>query len=166
MTVLLMSNWVDLLWSDGRPIMGAHGPRWRSDRLIVLLDTAPNLLSVSGNWQSASQQYLFSCIRLCLKLVYAEMGMWTGDLSPDERLAQFPAYSLTADLSVLPAGDKAALSHLLKAGKALDELYLSQWWQGNVDLRKKLADSGESKILEVFDMYKGPFGISSMCEYH
>ena len=84
--------------------------------------------------------------------------MWTGDLSPDERLAQFPAYSLTADLSVLPEGDRAALPHLLKAGKALDELYLSQWWQGNVALRNKLIANGETKILEVFDMYKGPFG--------
>ena len=90
------------------------------------------------------------------------MGLWTGDLSPDERLAQFPAYSLTADLSLLPEGDKAALPHLLKAGKALDELYLSQWWKGNVELRNKLADSANSKILEVFDMYKGPFGIASL----
>lgn len=84
--------------------------------------------------------------------------MWTGDLSPDERLAQFPAYSLTADLSVLPDGDRAALPHLLKAGKALDELYLSQWWKENVALRTQLKDNGENKMLEVFDMYKGPFG--------
>jgi hypothetical protein len=84
--------------------------------------------------------------------------MWTGDLSPEDRLSQFPAYSLTADVSKLPKGDRAALPHLLKAGKALDQLYLNQWWEGNVALRRKIKDLGDEKVLEVFDMYKGPYG--------
>ena len=86
--------------------------------------------------------------------------MLTGDLSPDERLAQFPAYSLTADLSALPEGDRAALPHLIRAGKHLDELYLGQWWEGNVNLRKQLVENDEGKALEVFDMYKGPYGMN------
>lgn len=86
--------------------------------------------------------------------------MWTGDSSPDERLAQFPAYSLTADLSVLPKGDRIALPHLIRAGKYLDELYLGQWYEGSVELRKRLVEHDERKALEVFDMYKGPYGTS------
>jgi hypothetical protein len=86
--------------------------------------------------------------------------MLTGDLSPDDRLAQFPAYSLTANLSILPEGDRAALQHLIRAGKCLDELYLEQWWEGNVKLRKQLVENGDGKALEVFDMYKGPYGIN------
>ena len=85
--------------------------------------------------------------------------MLTEDLSPDERLAQFPAYSLTANLSTLTEGDHAALPHLIRAGKYLDELYLGQWWEGNVKLRKKLVESNEKEVLEVFDMYKGPYGM-------
>jgi len=87
--------------------------------------------------------------------------MWTGDSSPDERLAQFPAYSLAADLSTLPEGDRAALSHLIRAGKFLDELYLGQWWEGNVGLRKQLVENDERKALQVFDMYQGPYGMES-----
>jgi len=87
--------------------------------------------------------------------------MWTGYSSPDERLAQFPAYSLTADLSTLPEGDRVALSHLIRAGKFLDELYLGQWWEGNVGLRKQLLENDERKALQVFDMYKGPYGMES-----
>jgi hypothetical protein len=86
-------------------------------------------------------------------------SMYTGSLSPQERLAQFPAYSLTANLSSLPDGDRAALTHLIRAGKLLDELYLSQWWHGNVELRKKLVEQGDKEVLEVFDMYKGPYGL-------
>ena len=90
--------------------------------------------------------------------------MWTGDVSPEDRLSQFPAYSLTADLSKLPQGDRAALPHLLKAGKALNELYLGQWWEGNFELRKKIKENGDKDVLEVFDMYKGPYG-TSICGY-
>ena len=87
--------------------------------------------------------------------------MWTGDLSPDDRLAQFPAYSLTANLSTLPEGDRAALPHLIRAGQYLDELYLGQWWEGNVKLRKQLVENDEGKVLKVFDMYKGPYGMNN-----
>ena len=84
--------------------------------------------------------------------------MWKGHLSPEERLAQFPAYSLTADLSTIPEGDRAALPHLIRAGKILDELYLGQWFEGNVALKKQLIENGDERILEVFKMYKGPYG--------
>ena len=87
--------------------------------------------------------------------------MLTEDLSPDDRLAQFPAYSLSADLSIIPEGDRAALPHLIRAGKFLDELYLGQWWEGNVKLRKQLVENGEGIFLEVFDMYKGPYGMNN-----
>jgi hypothetical protein len=87
--------------------------------------------------------------------------MWTGNLSPNERLAQFPAFSLTASLATLPEGDRAALPHLIRAGKFLDELYLGQWWEGNVELRKQLAKSDQGQVLEVFDMYKGPYGMTN-----
>jgi hypothetical protein len=86
--------------------------------------------------------------------------MYIGDYSPQDRLAQFPAYSLTANLSSLPEGDRAAIPHLIRAGKLLDELYLNQWWDGNVELRNKLVAEGDKDVLEVFKMYKGPYGIS------
>jgi hypothetical protein len=89
--------------------------------------------------------------------------MFTGSLSPQERLAQFPAYSLSADLTSLPDGDRAALPHLIRAGQLLDELYLNQWWAGNIELRKKLVEAGDKKVLEVFDMYKGPYGYQPYC---
>ena len=87
--------------------------------------------------------------------------MLTEDLSPDDLLAQFPAYSLTANLSTLPEGDRVALPHLIRAGKYLDELYLGQWWEGNVKLRKQLVENNEGKALEAFDMYKGPYGVNN-----
>ena len=90
------------------------------------------------------------------------MEIFVGEPSPQERLAQFPTYPLTADLTSLPEGDRAALPYLIRAGKLLDELYLTQWWQHNLQLREKLVQSGDKDVLEVFNMYKGPYGIHNL----
>jgi len=91
--------------------------------------------------------------------------MYTGDLTPQQRLAQFPAYSLTANTSHVPKGDIEAIPHLIRAGKLLDELYLSQWWEGNIKLREQIVKTGDKDVLEVFDMYKGPYCTSTVCSY-
>jgi hypothetical protein len=73
------------------------------------------------------------------------------------RLAQFPLYTFGIDLTFLPIADRSALPHLLRAGYALEQLYLTQWWSGNLSLRQRLAH-GDPKLLELFDAYKGPYG--------
>ena len=48
-----------------------------------------------------------------------------------ERRAQFVEQSLTADVAHLSAGDRQALSHLVEAARAMDEIFRLQAWAGN-----------------------------------
>ncbi|KAG1056101.1 hypothetical protein G6F43_001980 [Rhizopus delemar] len=74
-----------------------------------------------------------------------------------DRLARFALYECTADLSHLHAKEHAALKHLVKAGKYIDQLYMRQAWSGNEALREKLHSEGNKDLCTLFEMYKGPW---------
>ncbi|KAI9279875.1 hypothetical protein BY458DRAFT_538493 [Sporodiniella umbellata] len=74
-----------------------------------------------------------------------------------DRLARFALYECTADLSHLHAKEHAALKHLVKAGKYIDQLYMRQAWSGNEALRKKIHAEGDQDLVTLFEMYKGPW---------
>ncbi|KAI9318652.1 hypothetical protein BX666DRAFT_2018647 [Dichotomocladium elegans] len=73
------------------------------------------------------------------------------------RLARYAVYECTADLSHLSNAERAAIKHLVKAGRLFDQLYLRQKWSGNEALQKKLQDQGDTELCLLFEMYKGPW---------
>jgi len=77
--------------------------------------------------------------------------------SLSSRIARFALYECTADLSHLSTQEHAALKHLVKAGKYIDQLYMRQAWSGNEELRKKLHVEGNKELITLFEMYKGPW---------
>ncbi|KAI8637371.1 hypothetical protein BD408DRAFT_486281 [Parasitella parasitica] len=77
--------------------------------------------------------------------------------SLSSRIARFALFECTADLSHLSAHEHAALKHLVKAGKYIDQLYMRQAWSGNEELRKKLHAEGNKELVTLFEMYKGPW---------
>ncbi len=53
--------------------------------------------------------------------------------------ARFAPAEITADLSALPAGERAALARLVDAGRIMDALFLRQVWAGNDAMLQELA---------------------------
>lgn len=83
--------------------------------------------------------------------------MFTGSLPIDKRLERYTPYEFTADLSHLGKGDQAAIKPLVQAAKLIDKIYFRQAWSGNEQLRKKLEELGDKKLVTLFNMYKGPW---------
>lgn len=83
--------------------------------------------------------------------------MFVGSLPIDKRLERYTPYEFTADLSDLKEGDRAAIKPLVKAAKLIDKIYIRQAWAGNEQLKKKLEELGDKKLLTLFNMYKGPW---------
>ena len=52
--------------------------------------------------------------------------------------ARFAPTDLQVSVSALSAGDRAALAKLVMAGRIMDDIFLQQYWSGNVALYKKL----------------------------
>ncbi|KAI8049435.1 uncharacterized protein B0P05DRAFT_575874 [Gilbertella persicaria] len=77
--------------------------------------------------------------------------------SLSSRISRFALFECTADLSHLSSHEHAALKHLVKAGKYIDQLYMRQAWSGNEELRKKLHSEGNKELCTLFEMYKGPW---------
>ncbi|MBX2990949.1 MAG: hypothetical protein KF749_07250 [Bacteroidetes bacterium] len=76
------------------------------------------------------------------------------------KLNRFASTEITADVSQLSAGDRQALNKLIEASRLMDEIYLRQVWNGNVDLKKRLAadTSAEGKLrYRMFMLNKGPW---------
>ncbi|MDZ4796540.1 MAG: hypothetical protein SGI92_00150 [Bryobacteraceae bacterium] len=75
-------------------------------------------------------------------------------------LSPFAKVDLNVDTSRLSAGDKAALSKLLEAARAVDDIFLTQYWSGNhkllSELRKDTSPAGKER-LEKFMLFKGPW---------
>ncbi|CAO3681785.1 unnamed protein product [Umbelopsis ramanniana] len=83
--------------------------------------------------------------------------MFVGSLPIDKRLERYTPYEFTADLSDLKEGDRAAIKPLVQAAKLIDKIYIRQAWAGNEQLKKKLEELGDKKLLTLFNMYKGPW---------
>ena len=85
----------------------------------------------------------------------------TGELATLQRAtARFAPTELTADLSALSAGDRAALKHLIQAAQVMDAIFLEQVWAGNeTRLHELLRDETElgRARLHAFVVNKGPW---------
>ena len=75
-------------------------------------------------------------------------------------IARFAPVELYADTSKLSRGDLEALPKLLEAALVVNDLFLTQVWSGNTELRQKLtqdkSDLGKAR-LHYFDLNKGPW---------
>ncbi len=75
---------------------------------------------------------------------------------------RFAPVDLSADISALSAGDKAAIAKLIEAAKIIDVLQLRQRWSGNEALwsvlKKDTTPLGKAR-LDYFWLNKGPWSI-------
>src|SRR6478736_10389977 len=78
----------------------------------------------------------------------------------NQMAARFAPAPLNVDLSGLSAGDKKALAKLIEASKIINEIFMEQFWSGDLALYKKLqADKtplGQAR-LHYFWINKGPW---------
>ena len=64
----------------------------------------------------------------------AEAPAQTGDRATadlQQKPARFAVTALSADLSALPANEREALAHMVRAAQVMDALFLEQVWSGN-----------------------------------
>ena len=85
----------------------------------------------------------------------------TPDLAELNRMiARYAPAELKVDTSHLTPGDRQALAKLIEAAKILDDLFLTQRWSGNAELRAQLQKDtsalGQAR-LHYFDLNKGPW---------
>jgi hypothetical protein len=76
------------------------------------------------------------------------------------KIDQFVAVELTADVSGLPASERAALDKLIAAARLMDPIFDRQAWAGNPALRAELEkDTSElgALKLEYFTIMRGPW---------
>jgi len=83
------------------------------------------------------------------------------DLTQLEKMtARFAPTPMRVDTSKLSFGDRQALSKLIEASRAIDEIFLQQYWSGNpalyAHLQKDAAPLGKAR-LHYFWMNKGPW---------
>ena len=77
--------------------------------------------------------------------------------------AQLPVIASTAidvDITALPASEKAALAHILHAGRLMDALYIRQAWPGTERLIKERENSqspASQAELATLNFYKRPW---------
>jgi hypothetical protein len=82
---------------------------------------------------------------------------------PDDlarKAARFAPTDIAADVSALPASERQALVHLIRAAQVMDALFLEQVWAGNeamlVNLLRDASGAGQSR-LHYFLINKGPW---------
>ena len=85
----------------------------------------------------------------------------TAATSPlDLKIAQFAPVDIGANVAALPANEQQAVSHMVKAARIMDGLFLQQVWAGNPSLLVQLgADrtpQGQAE-LHYFLINKGPW---------
>jgi hypothetical protein len=77
-----------------------------------------------------------------------------------QKSARFAPTDLTADISALPANEREALAHLVRAAQVMDALFLEQVWGGNETMLQTLVkdDSPIGRAqLHAFLINKGPW---------
>ncbi len=77
-----------------------------------------------------------------------------------QKTARFAPTDLTADLTALPANEREALAHMVRAAQVMDALFLEQVWAGNEAMLQTLVkdDSPIGKArLHAFLINKGPW---------
>ena len=77
-----------------------------------------------------------------------------------QKIARFAPTDLTADITALPANEREALAHMVRAAQVMDALFLEQAWAGNEAMLQTLVRD-ESPIgkarLHAFLINKGPW---------
>ncbi|MGH9386947.1 MAG: dipeptidyl-peptidase 3 family protein [Vicinamibacterales bacterium] len=78
----------------------------------------------------------------------------------ERQIAQFAPTDLTSDISSLPASERDALAHLVRAAQVMDALFLEQVWAGNEAMFLALSGT-ETRLgkamLRYFVINKGPW---------
>jgi hypothetical protein len=82
----------------------------------------------------------------------------SDDLS--RKIARFAPTDIAADVSALPANEREALTHMIRAAQVMDALFLEQVWAGNeamlLDLLRDESPAGRV-ALHAFVINKGPW---------
>ena len=93
----------------------------------------------------------------------AEAPAQAGDraaIDLQQKTARFAVTDLSADLSALPANEREALAHMVRAAQVMDALFLEQVWSGNETtfhlLAKDDSPLGRAR-LHAFLVNKGPW---------
>ena len=77
-----------------------------------------------------------------------------------QKTARFAVTDLTADISGLPANEREALAHMVRAAQVMDTLFLEQAWSGNETMFHTLVQDetplGKAR-LHAFLVNKGPW---------
>jgi hypothetical protein len=77
-----------------------------------------------------------------------------------QKSARFAPTDLTADISTLPANERDALAHMVRAAQVMDALFLEQVWAGNeamlYSLLRDESPAGRARLHE-FLINKGPW---------
>ena len=77
-----------------------------------------------------------------------------------QKSARFAPTDLTADISGLPANEREALAHMVRAAQVMDALFLEQVWAGNEAMLHALirdeSPAGKARLHE-FLINKGPW---------
>ncbi len=77
-----------------------------------------------------------------------------------QKTARFAVTDLSADLSALPANEREALAHMVRAAQVMDALFLEQAWSGNETMFQALVRDetplGKAR-LHAFLVNKGPW---------
>ena len=93
----------------------------------------------------------------------AEAPAQTGDRATadlQQKTARFAVTDLSADLSALPANEREALAHMVRAAQVMDALFLEQVWSGNETTFHALVrdESPLGRVrLHAFLVNKGPW---------
>src|SRR5579863_8158057 len=98
---------------------------------------------------------------LLLLLIMTTAIASTPDLAAlDRMIARFAPVELRVDIAALPPADRQALSKLIAAAHAIDDLFLTQYWSGDRALYAKLRQDatplGKAR-LRYFWINKGPW---------
>ncbi|MEP6783722.1 MAG: hypothetical protein ABI983_08630 [Acidobacteriota bacterium] len=77
------------------------------------------------------------------------------------KTVRFAPTDLTADITALPANEREALAHMVRAAQVMDALFLEQVWAGNESMLYSLIQDatplGKARLHE-FLINKGPWG--------
>jgi len=97
----------------------------------------------------------------CLPIVAAgQKGPMPGQTQLQQMAARFAPTPMRVDLSQLSPGDRQALVKLVEAARILDDVFMKQYWSGNLDLYQKLKRDrtplGQAR-LHYFWICKGPW---------
>ena len=110
---------------------------------------------------------LVLAVGLTVLLVSALSGGVGDDVYDDNlgviyrKLDRFAPVNITANLTQLSEGDRAALPDLVAAARDVGLIFRSQIWKGNLDVSEFLENNQDSSyrqaLLELYDLHEGPW---------